>query len=85
MFTSEERGEQEINRQTSALAAVMQTLYWCITVKREQSGSGQLLIYLHEMLDSLGNCVLSDVVVHLDISCFFALSRYVVVSCYVST
>lgn len=61
----------------------MQTLYWCITVKREQSGSAQLLIYLHEMFDSLGNCVLSDVVVHLDISSFlhyFVMLLYPVTS-----
>lgn len=58
-------------------------------MKREQSGSAQLLIYLHEVFDSLGNCVLSDVVVHLDISCFLHYlvlgGYYVVVSCYDST
>ncbi|KAK3550678.1 hypothetical protein QTP70_002404 [Hemibagrus guttatus] len=45
LFTSEGRMDREIDRQIGAVAAVMQSMYWSVVVKKELSQKAKLSIY----------------------------------------
>ncbi|KAK3525741.1 hypothetical protein QTP70_007388 [Hemibagrus guttatus] len=45
LFTSEGRMDREIDRRIGAAAAVMQSMYWSVVVKKELSRKAKLLIY----------------------------------------
>ncbi|KAK3535008.1 hypothetical protein QTP70_001967 [Hemibagrus guttatus] len=45
LFTSEERMDREIDRRIGAAAAVMQSMYWSVVVKKELSRKAKLSIY----------------------------------------